>query len=52
MMQLTRQQLDVLEILAQDARLSAQQIAVMTGMDAGEAQQIIAALQEANVVVG
>ena len=51
-MQLTRQQMDVIEILAQDARLSAQKVAVMAGLDVAEVQEIIDQLEKANVLVG
>jgi len=51
-MQLTKAQMEVIEILSQDARLTAGQIAVMTGMDEQEAEATIALLHEANIVVG
>ena len=51
-MQLTKAQMEVIEILSQDARLNARQIAVMNGMDEQEVEATIALLHEANIVVG
>lgn len=51
-MQLTDLEMGIIEILAQDSRISAQRLAVMLGVEEKQAQDTLKNLEKAQVVVG